>query len=75
MAKEKGELENVLNVLDGLANQLDDAKAMLDLAVEADDESLLEDVDAELVAAEEALAKLVFSRMFCNTMDTYPCFV
>ena len=39
MAKEKGELENIINVLDGLAEQLEDAKAMLDLAVEADDES------------------------------------
>jgi len=33
MAKEKGELENVINVLEGLATQLDDAQAMLDLAV------------------------------------------
>ena len=46
MAKEKGELENVLNVLEGLSTQLEDAQAMLDLAVEVDDESLLEDVQA-----------------------------
>jgi peptide chain release factor 2 len=43
-----------LGVFDRLAEQLDDAKAMLDLAVEADDESLLEDVQAELDSAEEA---------------------
>jgi len=30
MAKEKGELENVINVLDGLSTQLEDAKAMID---------------------------------------------
>ena len=53
MAKEKGELENVLNVLEGLSTQLDDAQALLDLAVEADDESLLEDVQAELTTAED----------------------
>ena len=53
MAKEKGELENVLNVLDGLATQLEDAQAMLDLAVEADDEDLLVDVQSELTSAEE----------------------
>ena len=53
MAKEKGELENVINVLDGLSTQLEDAKAMLDLAVEADDESLLEDVQSEPSTAEE----------------------
>ena len=44
MAKEKGELENVLNVLEGLSTQLEDAQALLDLAVEADDERLLVDV-------------------------------
>lgn len=66
MAKEKGELENVLNVLDGLATQLEDAQAMLDLAVEADEEAMLEDVQAELSAAEEELAKLEFRRMFNN---------
>ncbi len=75
MAKEKGELENVLNVLDGLATQLEDAQAMLDLAVEADDESLLVDVQAELTAAEEDLATLEFRRMFSNPMDPNPCYV
>ena len=75
MAKEKGELENVLNVLDGLATQLEDAQAMLDLAVEADDESLLADVQAELTSAEEELAKLEFRRMFSNPMDPNPCYV
>ncbi len=75
MAKEKGELENVINVLDGLSTQLEDAKAMLDLAVEADDESLLVDVQSELGAAEEELAKLEFRRMFSNPMDPNPCYV
>ena len=75
MAKEKGELENVLNVLEGLSTQLDDAQALLDLAVEADDESLLEDVQAELTTAEEELAKLEFRRMFSNPMDPNPCYV
>ena len=75
MAKEKGELENVLNVLEGLSAQLEDAQALLDLAVEADDESLLEDVQAELTTAEEELAKLEFRRMFSNPMDPNPCYV
>lgn len=75
MAKEKGELENVLNVLDGLAEQLDDAKAMLDLAVEADDESLLSDVQNELDTAETDLAQLEFRRMFNNPMDPNACFL
>lgn len=75
IAKEKGALENSIGVLDALSEQLGDAQAMLDLAVEADDESLLDDVTAELDAAEEKLAKLEFQRMFNNPMDPNPCFL
>ena len=62
-------------MLDGLSAQLEDAQALLDLAVEAEDESLLTDVTAELDSAEEELAKLEFRRMFSNPMDPNPCFV
>lgn len=75
IAKEKGALENSIGVLDQLADQLDDAQAMLDLAVEADEAALLEDVSTELDHAEEKLAKLEFQRMFNNPMDPNPCFV
>ena len=75
MSKEKGELENSVGVLDKLTEQLDDAQAMLDLAVEADDESLLADVAAELDTAEADVGKLEFRRMFSNPMDPSHCFV
>lgn len=75
MAKEKGELENIVGVLDDLSQQLEDAQAMLDLAVEADEESLLDDVDSELKTADEAVGKLEFRRMFSNPMDPNNCFL
>lgn len=75
MAKEKGELENIVGVLDALTEQLDDAQAMLDLAVEADDESLLDDVTAELNNADADVGKLEFRRMFSNPMDPNSCFL
>lgn len=75
IAKEKGALENSIGVLDQLSEQLADAQAMLDLAVEADEESLLDDVTAELNIAEEKLAKLEFQRMFNHPMDPNPCFL
>lgn len=75
MAKEKGELENTVGVLDELALQLDDAQAMLELAVEADDESLLTDVTQELDTADAAVGKLEFRRMFRNPMDPNHCFL
>lgn len=75
MAKEKGELENIVGVLDALNEQLDDAQAMLDLAVEADEESLLDDVTAELNNADADVSKLEFRRMFSNPMDPNNCFM
>ncbi len=75
LGKERSALENSVGVLDKLTTQLTDAQAMLDLAVEADDESLLEDVQAELDAAEKMVADLEFRRMFSNEMDPSNCFV
>ncbi|HEX5359685.1 MAG TPA: peptide chain release factor 2 [Fluviicoccus sp.] len=75
LGKERSALENSVGVLDKLTVQLTDAQAMLDLAVEADDESLLEDVQAELDAAEKMVADLEFRRMFSNEMDPSNCFV
>ncbi|WP_410210963.1 peptide chain release factor 2 [Aquirhabdus sp.] len=75
MAKEKGELEGVVNVLRNLTTQVDDAQAMLDLAVEADEEELLADVTSELDAAEEQVGKLEFRRMFGGEADGCNCFV
>ncbi len=75
MAKEKGELENSVGVLETLSQQLEDAQAMLDLAVEAGEEALLADVTAELDQAEAAVGNLEFRRMFSNPMDPNPCFL
>jgi peptide chain release factor 2 len=75
LGKERSALENSVGVLDKLTTQLTDAQAMLDLAVEADDESLLDDVQAELDAAEKMVADLEFRRMFSNEMDPSNCFV
>lgn len=75
ISKEKTTLEGVVNVLDNLTSQLDDANAMLELAIEADDESLLTDVQAELDACEKTVAELEFKRMFSGEMDTNNCFL
>lgn len=75
MAKEKGALENIVDVLDALSLQLEDAQALLELAVEAEDESLLDDVNSELNAADKDVSKLEFRRMFSNEMDPNNCFV
>jgi len=62
-------------VITALDEKLADARAMLDLAVEAEDESLLGDVQAELDDADEKVADLEFKRMFSGEMDANNCYL
>lgn len=58
-----------------LETTLEDASAMLELAVEAEDESLLADVQSELDSAEKRVADLEFRRMFSGEMDPNNCYL
>lgn len=75
ISKEKSQLDNVIGVITALDDKLEDAKAMIDLAVEADDVTLLADVQAELNEAEAKVADLEFKRMFSGEMDGNNCYV
>ena len=75
ISKEKSQLDNVIGVITALDDKLEDAKAMIDLAVEADDATLLADVQAELDEAEAKVADLEFKRMFSGEVDGNNCYV
>lgn len=75
ISKEKSVLDGIVGVVDGLTAKLDDAAAMLELAVEADDESLLADVQAELDDALKSVEDLEFKRMFSGEMDANNCYL
>lgn len=64
-----------MGVMITLDSRLDDAAAMLDLAVEMEEEALLEDVQSELDAAETQVAELEFRRMFSGEMDANNCYL
>ena len=65
----------MIGVILALDDKLEDAKAMIELAVEADDATLLIDVQAELNEAEAKVADLEFKRMFSGEMDGNDCYV
>ncbi|MEN6668822.1 peptide chain release factor 2 [Psychrobacter sp. B38] len=73
--KEKSHLDGVIDVVVSLETTLEDASAMLELAVEEGDESLLADVQAELDNAEARVADLEFRRMFSGEMDPNNCYL
>lgn len=65
----------MVNTLDAIRQQLVDAKDLLDLAVEEDDEGTLGDVASELDSAEKRVADLEFRRMFAGEMDSCNAFL
>lgn len=75
ISKEKAMLDNIVGVIGELNDKLEDAKAILELAVEADDESLLSDVQAELDEADSKVYELEFKRMFSGEMDANDCYL
>ncbi|WII95859.1 peptide chain release factor 2 [Moraxella haemolytica] len=75
ISKEKSVLDGIVGTVDGLSVRLDDARAMLELAVEEDDESLLADVQAELDEALKSVEDLEFKRMFSGEMDANNCYL
>lgn len=75
IGRERAELEGVVLTLDNLSRGVVDAKELLDLAVEEDDEGTLNDVSAELDVQEKAVAALEFRRMFSGQMDPNNCFI
>lgn len=75
IGKERVDLEGVVLTLDRLDSGLVDAKDLLDLAVEEEDEGTLADVSAELDSLEKSVGDLEFRRMFSGEMDPSNCFI
>lgn len=75
ISKEKSVLDGIIGVIESLDGTLDDASAMLDLAVEENDESLLLDVQSELDNAKTKVEDLEFKRMFGGEMDANNCYL
>lgn len=75
ISKEKSVLDGIIGVIEGLDSTLEDASAMLELAIEEDDDSLLVEVQAELDEANAKIEDLEFKRMFSGEMDANNCYL
>ena len=69
LGKERAALEAIVVTLDELGGALSDANALMELAVEEEDEATVSAVARDLDAAEKRIAKLEFQRMFSGEMD------
>jgi len=75
LGRERARLESVVATLDRIQNGLSDASELLDLAVEANDESTVVDVQSDIAEIEQELKKLEFQRMFPGEMDSHSAFL
>lgn len=71
MGKERAALEAVVLTLEQLGGGLNDARDLLEMAVEEDDEDTVQAVVEDLENYEKQVAELEFRRMFSGEMD--PC--
>jgi len=75
LGKERGVLEGIVNTINELEHGLEDAKELLEMAVEEDDEETVETVIEDLLHFEHKVAELEFRRMFSGEMDANNAFL
>ncbi len=75
LGKEKTLLESVVSEVQAIISGVEDVYTLIDLALEASDESILTEIDAEIEQLEQVLNKLEFMRMFSNEMDPNDAFL
>ncbi len=75
LGKERASLEAVVKTIEDMDAGIEDARELLDLAVEEEDEDTLNDVQAELDGLQDKLSTLEFRRMFSGEMDENACFL
>jgi len=69
LGQERVSLERIVTTLSNQREILDDAKELLEMAVEENDQDTFDVIQADLDELEIALAKLEFQRMFSGKMD------
>ncbi|MBC8381768.1 MAG: peptide chain release factor 2 [Pseudomonadales bacterium] len=75
LGRERSSLELVVKTIEDLDSGVADARELLTMAVEEEDEDTVADVEADMAALEAQLAKLEFRRMFSGAMDQNSAFL
>lgn len=75
LGRERNNLSTTVTTLDELVSGISDARDLLDLAVEEDDQETVTEVEAEVSALGKKLDDLEFRRMFSGEADANNAFV
>lgn len=68
-------LDGIVSTLDRVSQVLADNSEMLEMAIEEEDEDILDLVSSEINDVETEVGKLEFQRMFRGEMDANPCYL
>ena len=75
LGRERSRLEAIVTTLEGLKSGLADAAEMLELAIEEQDEEIVESVSDDLAQMQGRVEQLEFQRMFSGEMDNNSCYL
>lgn len=75
LGQDRARLEAIVKTLEKLGNALSDARELLDMAVEDNDEDSVNAVIADLDVMEKQVSELEFRRMFSGEMDPNNAFL
>jgi peptide chain release factor 2 len=75
LGRERAQLEDVVEVLDGLASGLRDSAELLELAAEEGDAGTLGEIGSDVRGLEKKVEDLEFRRMFSGEMDAMNAFL
>jgi len=75
LSQEKKSLETTVSVIDSLQEEIEDALALVDFALENKDAQGFTELQKNAAEMEQQLAKLEFKRMFRRETDHNNCFI
>jgi peptide chain release factor 2 len=75
LGRERSRLDAIVSTLDRVTGGLSDARELLELAVEENDEGTVVGVQGDIASVEGEIKKLEFQRMFPGEMDPHSAFL
>ena len=75
LSKEKTALEKTISSYDNVSARLSDCQVLLDVSVEENDDSSLQEIFDEILKLNDLVEDLEFSRLFTNKMDSSSAYV
>jgi len=75
LSKEKTLIQKTLTSFNDVANKLSDCEVLLDVSIEENDDSSINDISNDIQDIQSSIEELEFSKMFTNKMDPASAYI